>query len=35
VPSLTELMTGHLNLDTALIAELDEGIDNDVLTRMY
>ncbi|MEJ6703653.1 MAG: pyridoxamine 5'-phosphate oxidase family protein [Pseudomonadales bacterium] len=35
VPSLAELMTGHLDLDEALTAELDAGIKNDVLTRMY
>jgi uncharacterized protein len=35
VPSLAELMTGHLDLDEALSAELDEGIEFDVLTRMY
>ncbi|MEM9620197.1 MAG: MSMEG_1061 family FMN-dependent PPOX-type flavoprotein [Pseudomonadota bacterium] len=35
VPSLTEMMVEHLGLDPALSSELDEGIRNDVQTRMY
>ena len=35
VPSLAEMMVGHLDLDPAMSDELDEGIKNDVQTRMY
>ena len=35
VPTLAEMMSGHLNLDDKTAAELDEGIDADVRTRMY
>jgi PPOX class probable FMN-dependent enzyme len=35
VPTLAEMMSGHLQMDPALAAQLDEGIENDVKTRMY
>ena len=35
VPTLAEMMTGHLELDEALSTELDEGIEIDVRDRMY
>ncbi len=35
VPSLSEMMTGHLALDRATSNQLDAGIENDVQTRMY
>jgi PPOX class probable FMN-dependent enzyme len=35
VPSLAEMMAEHLDLDQSLSNELDEGIENDVKTRMY
>ncbi len=35
VPTLAEMMSGHLDLDAAMTNELDEGIKQDVQTRMY
>ena len=35
VPTLAEMMSSHVHLDAALSAQLDEGIENDVRTRMY
>lgn len=35
VPSLAEMMAAHLDLDAAMSAELDAGIEHDVQTRMY
>ncbi|MDA1077139.1 MAG: hypothetical protein O3A63_20695 [Proteobacteria bacterium] len=35
VPTLAEMMASHLNLDPAMNEQLDQGIENDVLTRMY
>ena len=35
VPTLTEMMSAHLNLDESMSAELDKGIENDVRTNMY
>ena len=35
VPTLAEMMSGHLDLDEALSAQLDEGIEADVQERMY
>ena len=35
VPTLTEMMSAHLNLDKELSAQLDQGIQNDVRTNMY
>ena len=35
VPTLTEMMSAHLNLDESMSVELDKGIENDVRTNMY
>ena len=35
VPTLAEMMSAHLELDEALSAELDEGIEQDLQTNMY
>ena len=35
VPTLAEMMSGHLDLDQAVSKELEEGIEEDVQTRMY
>jgi PPOX class probable FMN-dependent enzyme len=35
VPTLAEMMTGHLEIDETLSNELDEGIEIDVRDRMY
>ena len=35
VPTLSEMMSGHLNLDKEMAAQLDAGIEADVQTRMY
>ena len=35
VPTLTEMMSAHLNLDKGMSAQLDQGIENDVRTNMY
>lgn len=35
VPTLAEMMSGHLNLDKEMAAQLDAGIEADVQTRMY
>ena len=35
VPTLAEMMSGHLNLDREMSKELGEGIENDLQERMY
>jgi len=34
-PTLAQLMSAHLDLDTGMSKELDDGIANDVKERMY
>lgn len=35
VPTLAEMMAGHLDLDESTTAELDQGIEDDAKNRMY